>query len=375
MKTNDILSEKQKLILELLKRNNIDKLKDFINSIETPLYFLNSTNFDLLTLALSLNCSFDIIKLIYNRYNYKTLNYVVEDIYHLYDMSNHKDKTIVNYQNSLEVLMDSNNNVKSPLLVSLEFSDFQSVEFLINKGAVMYFKINGKYILEILREVNLLTMRKLNFLLKNGFSLKKFKIERFSNFEFKYIKMCLENFVFDTNFIKYLLNLYKNKTGISKRKFNHIINNEINKIEIPMELYLKYLDRKDYRKVEYLYQYYGIEKTRSFKDFILFYLNYFDRNFNKKSFYDFFNFIINNETTLPFIKEYAIEENETIIINKKLKMVEPINNNTLKLEAFLKNNNYILHCLYSSKSEILNLINEHNVSLDVVDILRKYFLI
>ncbi|KAG4088155.1 hypothetical protein H8356DRAFT_1057129 [Neocallimastix lanati (nom. inval.)] len=375
MKTNDILSEKQKLILELLKRNNIDKLKDFINSIETPLYFLNSTNFDLLTLALSLNCSFDIIKLIYNRCNYKTLNYVVEDIYHLYDMSNHKDKTIVNYQNSLEVLMDSNNNVKSPLLVSLEFSDFQSVEFLINKGAVMYFKINGKYILEILREVNLLTMRKLNFLLKNGFSLKKFKIERFSNFEFKYIKMCLEIFVFDTNFIKYLLNLYKNKTGISKRKFNHIINNEINKIEIPMELYLKYLDRKDYRKVEYLYQYYGIEKTRSFKDFILFYLNYFDRNFNKKSFYDFFNFIINNETTLPFIKEYAIEENETIIINKKLKMVEPINNNTLKLEAFLKNNNYILHCLYSSKSEILNLINEHNVSLDVVDILRKYFLI
>ena len=39
MKTNDILSEKQKLILELLNRNNIDKLKDFINSLEIPLYF------------------------------------------------------------------------------------------------------------------------------------------------------------------------------------------------------------------------------------------------------------------------------------------------------------------------------------------------
>ncbi|KAG4082397.1 hypothetical protein H8356DRAFT_1437785 [Neocallimastix lanati (nom. inval.)] len=356
MKTNDILSKKQKLILELLNRNNIDKLKDFINSLETPLYFLNSTNFDLLTLALSLNCSFDIIKLIYNRCNYKTLNYVVKDIYHLYDMSNHKDENIVNYQNNLEVLADSNNNVKSPLLVSLEFSDFQSVEFLINKGADIYFKINGKYILEILREENLLTMRKLNFLLK--------------------MALCLENFVFDTNFIKYLLNLYKNKTGISKRKFNNKVNNEINKIEIPKELYLKYLDRKDYKKVEYLYKYYGTEKTRSFKDFILFYLNYFDRNFNKKSFYDFFNFIINNENTFPFSKEYAIKENETIIINKKLKIVELIkNNNNLKLETFLKNNNYILHCLYSSKSEILNLINEYNVSSDIVDILRKYFLI
>jgi len=51
------------------------------------------------------------------------------------------------------------------------------------------------------------------------------------------------------------------------------------------------------------------------------------------------------------------------------------NNDTLKLEAFLKKNNYILQCLYSSESEILNLINEHNVSSDVVDILRKYFLI
>ncbi|ORY13653.1 hypothetical protein LY90DRAFT_518154 [Neocallimastix californiae] len=161
MKSNDILSEKQKLILELLKRNNIDKLKDFINSLETPLYFLNSTNFDLLTLALSLNCSFYIIKLIFNRCNYKTLNYVVKDIYHLYDM---------------KVLMYSNNNVKSPLLLSLEFSDFQSVELLINKGADMYFKINGKYILEILREENLLTMRKLNFLLKNGFSIKNLRL-------------------------------------------------------------------------------------------------------------------------------------------------------------------------------------------------------
>jgi len=208
-----------------------------------------------------------------------------------------------NLQNSLKVLINSNNNVKSPLLVSLEFSDFQTVEFLINKGADMYFKINGKYILEILKEEDLLIMQKLNFLLKNGFSLKKFKIERLSNFEFKYDKKWLENFVFDTNFIKYLLNLYKNKTGISKRKFNHIINNNINKIEIPMELYLNYLDKKDYRKVEYLYKYYGTEKTTSFKDFILFYLNYFDRNFNQKSFYDFFNFIINNATTLPFSKE------------------------------------------------------------------------
>jgi len=72
--------------------------------------------------------------------------------------------------------MYSNNNVKSPLLLSLEFSDFQSVELLINKGADMYFKINGKYILEILREENLLTMRKLNFLLKNGFSIKNLRL-------------------------------------------------------------------------------------------------------------------------------------------------------------------------------------------------------
>ena len=104
-----------------------------------------------------------------------------------------------------------------------------------------------------------------------------------------------------------------------------------------MELYLKYLERKDYRIVEYLYQYYGTEKTRSFKDFILFYLNYFDRNFKKKSFYDFFNFIIKNETTLPFIEYYAIEENKIILKNKKLKIVELLNNNnTLKLVEFSK---------------------------------------
>jgi len=69
---------------------------------------------------------------------------------------------------------------------------------------------------------------------------------------------------------------------------------------------LKYLDKKDYKKVEYLYKYYSTEKKTLFKDFILFYLNYFDRNFNKKSFYDLFNFIINHENTFIFSKEYAI---------------------------------------------------------------------
>ncbi|KAG4084112.1 hypothetical protein H8356DRAFT_1436434 [Neocallimastix lanati (nom. inval.)] len=336
IETEEILTEKQILVLELLQTNSINKLKDFIYNIKIPLYFLNSTNFDLLIIALSLNCSLDIVKLIFNNYR--------------------------------------NNYKKSPLLVSLENSNFQIIKFLIEKGADIYYRVNGKNILEILREENSLTIKKLNFLLKNGFTLKKFKIERLSNFEFKYIKMCLENYVFDINFIKNLLNLYKNKNGISKRNFNHIINCEKNKVEIPRNLYLEYLDKKEYRKVEYLFKYYDTSKTTSFKDFILFYLNYFDRNFNKKPLYDFFNFIINNDNILPFSKEYAINENETIIQNKKLKMIQLIkNNDTLKLEAFLKKNNYILNCLYSNKNDILKLINECNALSPVVYILQNTF--
>jgi len=50
------------------------------------------------------------------------------------------------------------------------------------------------------------------------------------------------------------------------------------------------------------------------------------------------------------------------------------NNDTLKLEAFLRKNNYILNYLYSSKNEILNLINDHNTSSSVVYLLQKNFL-
>ena len=218
-------------------------------------------------------------------------------------------------------------------------------------------------------------MKKLSFLLENGFNLNKFKIELLSNYEFKYIKMCLENYVFDTNFIKYIFNLYKNRKSISKRNFNHIIYSEKNKVEIPRSLYLEYLDKKDYKKVEYLFKYYSTAETTKFKDFILFYLNYFDRNFNKQPYYDFFKFIINNDTTLPFSKDYAVEENEIIIRNKKLKLIELIkNNDTLKLKAFFKKNNYIIDLLYSSKDEILKFINEHNPSSTVVYILQEYFL-
>jgi len=375
MQNEDILTEKQKSVLEILEMNNFNKLKDFINSIEIPIYFLNSTNFDLLTTALFLNCSLKIVKLIYNNCNYKTLNYEVKHLYHLCNKNNIKDKKNVNDINNSKELIDINNCIKSPLLVSLENSDFQAVEFLIKNGADIFFKINDKYIIEILREEELLTTKKLNFLLKIGFSLKKFEIERLSNFEFKYIKMCLENYVFDTNFIKSLLILYKNGEGIPKRKFNHIINAEKNKIHIPRNFYLEYLDKKDYRKVEYLYKYYDTANSNSFEDFILFYLNYFDRHFNKKPFYDFFNFIINNDTILPFSKEYAIEEIEIIIQNKKLKMVQLIkNNDTLKLKAFLRKNNYILNKLYSNKNEILNLINDYNASSSVVYLLQKFLL-
>ena len=371
IETEEILTEKQILVLELLQTNSINKLKDFINNIKIPLYFLNSTNFDLLIIALSLNCSLDIVKLIFNNCNYKTLNYEVKYLYYIYDIINNKE---INDINNSKKLLDRNNYKKSPLLVSLENSNFQIIKFLIEKGADIYYRVNGKNILEILREENSLTTKKLNFLLKNGFTLKKFKIERLSNFDFKYIKMCLENYVFDINFIKNLLNLYKNKNGISKRNFNHIINCEKNKVEIPRNLYLEYLDKKEYRKVEYLFKYYDTSKTTSFKDFILFYLNYFDRNFNKKPLYDFFNFIINNDNILPFSKEYAINENETIIQNKKLKMIQLIkNNDTLKLKAFLKKNNYILNCLYSNKNDILKLINEYNASSPVVYILQNTF--
>jgi len=374
MQNVDILTEKQKLVLEILEMNNF-KLKDFINSIEIPIYFLNSINFDLLTTALFLNCSLKIVKLIYNNCNYKTLNYEVKHLYYLYDKSNIKDKKNVNDIDISKELIDINNCIKSPPLVSLDNSDFQTVEFLIKNGADIFFKINDKHILEILREEELLTTKKLNFLLKNGFSLKKFEIERLSNFEFKYIKMCLENYIFDTNFIKSLLILYKNGKGIPKRNFNHIINAEKNKLHIPRNFYLEYLDKKDYRKVEYLYKYYDTANSNSFEDFILFYLNYFDRHFNKKPFYDFFNFIINNDTILPFSKEYAIEEIEIIIQNKKLKMVQLIkNNDTLKLKAFLRKNNYILNSLYSSKNEILNLINDYKASSSVVYLIQKFLL-
>ena len=50
------------------------------------------------------------------------------------------------------------------------------------------------------------------------------------------------------------------------------------------------------------------------------------------------------------------------------------NNDTLKLKAFLRKNNYILNKLYSNKNEILNLINDYNASSSVVYLLQKFLL-
>ena len=66
--------------------------------------------------------------------------------------------------------------------------------------------------------------------------------------------------------LKFFL-IYKNGKGISKRNFNHLINSEKIKIEIPRNFYLEYLDKK--YQVEYLYKYYDTAKTNSFEDFTL----------------------------------------------------------------------------------------------------------
>jgi len=78
------------------------------------------------------------------------------------------------------------------------------------------------------------------------------------------------------------MNVYKNSKNISKRNFDPIIICKKKKKNTK-----KFIFGRE-NTVEYLFKYNGTEKTTSFKKvFILFYLNYFDRNFNKP-FYDFF---------------------------------------------------------------------------------------
>jgi hypothetical protein len=200
-------------ITDIIKRNNIMELREFMQKNDISLSDLSTESYDLLVYAIENNISDDIIRLILS--HYPTLNYYFFD---------NEEGTEVE---------------KSPLSSAIAEDNFKLADLLIQNKADINYKLFFNDIIKNLTINKLLDDKNLKYILNKGFHIKYVNLESSLIYELikasypsYFIEIFFKHFIFDNDFILNFLHYYKNKERLSHRQLSHIIKKEKSKISI-----------------------------------------------------------------------------------------------------------------------------------------------
>ncbi|ORX80780.1 hypothetical protein BCR32DRAFT_293665 [Anaeromyces robustus] len=293
MENTDLLKQQKEIILKLIRQNNIRELNNYIlmNDISLEKIYTNNQN-DLLLYVIDKNLSSEMVKFIYEKGGYHTLNYIS--------------------------FFDGNNI--SPLLLSLIKLNYDLAELILENGGDINMDIDGYDIIFHLHQQGLLSRKMLKFLLHHGFNIKNIKYKGFiSNLDFDLIKVLLEHFIFNNKFIINLLTLYKTNYPISTIEFNRMIVKEKQKIDIQYYNNLK-------ENLNHLLGY-------------IFYTNVPIVIGERK--YSIFMKIFKKELNIPFDRDFITDEINKFAIEKVTNITNFIDNNNFeKLKKIVEYENY-----------------------------------
>jgi len=248
---------------DIIKSNNVIKLKDYLKKNNISLLELNEINFDVLIEAIE-NEAFDIIKFIIQKGYYKTLNYTV-----IYRKPSDSDKPVVYY--------------KTPLFSAINFELYDIADFLIRNCADINYsiEIDGKkiYLLYYLCRYNILdctlSLNKLKYILNRGYNLNGITDDLInyliSQSENDLLSIIFRYYIFDISFILNLITLNKHKISMSKENFQELLKKEKNKIRIEEEMYREALKGPydlRFKTISKLFEY-DCRETKKVQDTIL----------------------------------------------------------------------------------------------------------
>ncbi|ORX76582.1 hypothetical protein BCR32DRAFT_248642 [Anaeromyces robustus] len=221
-------NENKTIIIDLMKKNDIINLTNFIIKNNIILESFNINEFDLLIYGIRINISNKMLSFVYDHCHYKTINYT-----HILNRS----------------------EIVTPLFLALYYSNYDLAKTILEKGGNINYKGIKYNVLSFLKKKGALDKRKLIFILSHGFNITYInKYQLIYNFNFSLTKVILEFCIFNNNFILKLLSINKNKTPMSKNAFYELIRNEKGKFEIK-EWYYKLLNKRKYKQIEYIYSY------------------------------------------------------------------------------------------------------------------------
>jgi len=330
------ISDKIVLLLNLIKKNKYTQLKYLISKHNISLTKFNEKNeFDILLFTIENNPSENILKLVIDNCKYPTLNYAFE------------------YDNGV---------VTTPLFSSVIFSNIKITSFLLNNYCDINYYTNNFNLLDSLKKIDYLTEKIFKFLLKSGLSIKYIKSIDYYNFT--YLSIITDFFIFNNEFIISLLNFYKNKQVLSGNKLKEIIDNERSKIQFPFKWYLNSLKKEEYKNIE-LFNFY--EGKENIVNIIM--------NLNEPLLkYKLLLKLKNNELNFT-IDNNMINRSLEKAINEQRKNLSHLikNNNINLLTEFLSENNIMLEHINSNDYDALATSIRENVKFDIFELIVKRF--
>jgi len=221
------IEQRKNDILNIIKNNNIYLLRKYINDNNVNMKELNEHNFDILIYAIEKNASIEIIKFIMNQCQYESYNYIINE--------NNKDKV--------------------PLYSAIARNKFKIADLLIKNNAdINFFNPN---IIVYLYNIYFLNPMNLKYILNNGFNKKCIDydliFELIERKKDELLEIIFKHYIFNNNFILYLLRVYNNKEPFSDKQLEKLITIERSKISVNESMYEKAIEKGNYNSIRVLF--------------------------------------------------------------------------------------------------------------------------
>ncbi|ORX77877.1 hypothetical protein BCR32DRAFT_295345 [Anaeromyces robustus] len=201
---------KRKKITDLIKKKNLDDLKNYVLNRNIVLKDYNTRDFDLLLFSIENSASVEITRYIIEQCQYQTFNYSI-------------------CNSSISPIK------RTPLFCAICNNEYKLADILLEYKADINYSDGD--ILYYLFYLDLLECKNLRYVLKSGIKI-EYIIDYFS-FLIKnspytmepvtpYLKTILNHYIYNTSFILYYLLVYKNKEPLSTQVIHEKIEKETN---------------------------------------------------------------------------------------------------------------------------------------------------
>ncbi|OUM61380.1 hypothetical protein PIROE2DRAFT_62551 [Piromyces sp. E2] len=339
-----ITDKEKKYITDLILDKDLTSLKLFFKDNEFELEDLKSNDFNLLVYVIQQNISVKAFKIIIEECQFDNFNY-------------------------------STSKHNSPLYYAIFHEQFKIADILLERKANINFlsENNSENIFYHLYNNSNLSLKKLNYLLKNGAVYTTDIIEKFiKRNDNLYFRVILKYTFTYQRFILKLLDFSHQHQSVSTTDLNNMIDNEFNVISFTKSLYQSAINNDNYEAIKLLYD----NDTRNRSIILGNIFEIYDREDRETRSDKKFNFINLIESGIININidKYFLNNLENIDEKRAILSEIILCNNFTEFKQFIRDHQFHIPYFNTERMDMAIIAIENNVSLPMFDYICRHYL-